>query len=95
MSTQSESVLEENLIKRLVNNGYERIKIKNEDDLVANFKIQIEKLNQCQLTDEEFRKILLFLDQGSIFDKAKKLRQHYFIDRKDNPFYIKISWFIV
>ena len=89
MSTQSESVLEENLIKRLVNNGYERIKIKNEDDLVANFKIQIEKLNQCQLTDEEFRKILLFLDQGSIFDKAKKLRQHYFIDRKDNPFYIK------
>ena len=89
MSTQSESVLEENLIKRLVNNGYEKIKIKNEDDLVANFKIQIEKLNQCQLTDEEFRKILLFLDQGSIFDKAKKLRQHYHIDRKDNPFYIK------
>ena len=89
MSTQSEAVLEDNLIKRLVNSGYERVKIKNEDELNANFKIQLEKLNKCQLTDEEFNKILLFLDQGSIFDKAKKLRDHFFIDRKDNPFYIK------
>lgn len=89
MSTQSEAVLEENLIKRLSNNGYERIKIKNEDELIANFKIQLERLNKCELTDEEFNKILLFLDKGSIFDKAKKLRDHFFIDRKDNPFYIK------
>ena len=89
MSTQSEFILEENLIKRLSNNGYEIIKIKNEEELIANFKIQLERLNRCNLTDEEFNKILLFLDQGSIFDKAKKLRDHFFIDRKDNPFYIK------
>lgn len=89
MSAQSESVLEENLIKRLSNSGYERIKIKNEEELIANFKVQLEKLNKCKLTDEEFNKVLLFLDQGSIFDKAKKLRDHFFIDRKDNPFYIK------
>ena len=89
MSTQSEAVLENNLIKRLSDEGYERVKIKNEDELIANFKVQLEKLNKCHLTDEEFNKILLFLDQGSIFDKAKKLRDHFFIDRKDNPFYIK------
>lgn len=89
MSTQSEAVLEDNLIKRLSESGYERIKIKNEDELNANFKVQLEKLNKCKLTDDEFNKILLFLDQGSIFDKAKKLRDHYFIDREDNPFYIK------
>jgi len=89
VTSQSEAVLEDNLIKRLSENGYGYIKIKNEDELKANFKIQIEKLNKCQLTDEEFNKILLFLDEGSIFDKAKKLRDHYFIDRKDNPFYIQ------
>ena len=89
MSTQSEAVLENNLIKRLSNSGYERIKIRNEEELIANFKIQLEKLNKCQLTDEEFNKILLFLDQGSIFDRAKKLRDHFFIERKNNPFYIK------
>ena len=89
MSTQSEAVLENNLIKRLSNSGYEHIKIRNEEELIANFKIQLEKLNKCQLTDEEFNKILLFLDQGSIFDRAKKLRNHFFIERKNNPFYIK------
>ena len=89
MSTQSEAVLENNLIKRLSNSGYERIKIRNAEELIANFKIQLEKLNKCQLTDEEFNKILLFLDQGSIFDRAKKLRDHFFIERKNNPFYIK------
>lgn len=89
MTSQSEAVLEDNLIKRLSENGYEYVKIKNEDELKANFKIQLEKLNKCQLTDEEFNKIILFLDEGSIFDKAKKLRDHYFIDRKDNPFYIQ------
>ena len=89
MSAQSEAVLEDNLIKRLSNAGYERINIKNEDELIANFKVQLEKLNKCQLTDDEFNKVMLFLDQGSIFDRAKKLRDHFFIDRKDNPFYIK------
>ena len=89
MSTQSESVLENNLIRQLSENRYEYVKIRNEEELKANFKIQLERLNKCELTDEEFNKVLLFLDQGSIFDKAKKLRDHYFIDRKDNPFYIK------
>lgn len=89
MSTQSEAVLENNLIKRLSENGYEFVKIKNEDELLENFRIQLNKLNDCKLTDEEFDKILIYLDQGSIFDKAKKLRDYYFIDRKDDPFYIK------
>ena len=73
MSTQSESVLENNLIRQLSENRYEYVKIRNEEELKANFKIQLERLNKCELTDEEFNKVLLFLDQGSIFDKAKKL----------------------
>ena len=73
MSSQSEAVLENNLIKRLSENGYERVKIRNESELF----------------DEEFEKVVLFLEQGSIFDKAKKLRDHFFIERENDSFYIK------
>ena len=72
-----------------MNNGYERIKIKNEKELIANFKAQLEKLNNCYLKDEEFQAVLLHLEQGSIFDKAKKLRDKFFVEREGNPFYIK------
>ena len=89
ISTQSEAVLEKELIEQLVGNGYEFVNIKNEDDLITNFKQQLEKLNKCYLKDEEFRQVLLYLDQGTIFDKAKKLRDHFYIEREGNPFYIK------
>jgi len=89
MSAQSEAVLEDNLIKRLSEGGYEYVKIKNESELIANFKVQLEKHNKCHLTDEEFDKILVYLDQGSLFDKAKKLRAHYHIERENEPFFIE------
>lgn len=89
MSVESEAVLEAKLIERLSENGYEKINIKNEEELNANFKVQLEKLNKCQLTDEEFNSILQHLDSGSIFDKAKKLRDHFYIEREDKSFFIK------
>lgn len=88
MSTQSEAVLEENLINKLSNEGYERIAIKDEDQLNQNFKTQIEKFNHCELSDEEFRKLLIYLNEGSIYDKAKKLRDRYYVDRDNDSFYI-------
>ena len=42
MSSQSESVLENNLIKRLSENGYERVKIRNESELLSNFRTQLD-----------------------------------------------------
>ena len=89
MVTQSEAILEENLIKRLESNGYEMVKIRNEEELVSNFKIQLEKLNKCVLSDDEFNRVLLHLEQGSIFDKAKKLRDRFYIERDEGSFYIK------
>lgn len=82
MSTESEAMLESKLINELSQNGYEEIEIKDEDDLKANFKKQVEKLNNIKLTDEEFKKLLIYLDEGSIFDKAKKLRDRYPIKRE-------------
>lgn len=49
MNTQSEAMLEEELIDKLVKMDYERVNIKNEDELYANFKRQLEKLNAKEL----------------------------------------------
>lgn len=46
MVTQSEQVLESGLIKTLMEMNYEYISIKEEDNLYANFKKQLEKHNK-------------------------------------------------
>ena len=46
MVTQSEQVLENGLIKTLKEMNYEYISIKEEENLYANFKIQLEKHNR-------------------------------------------------
>ena len=82
MGIQSEAELEKNLIKQLVSQGYEKINIRNEEELNLNFKKQLElhnkkALNDNPLTDKEFEKIMIHLSGGSIFDKAKKLRDQF------------------
>lgn len=79
---QSEEILEQGLIKTLKEMDYEYISIKEEENLWANFKMQLEKHNRKELalhgcdhfTDKEFDKILLYLEGGTRFEKAKKLR---------------------
>ena len=89
MSTQSEAALEENLMKTLIDGGYHLASIKDETDLEANFKQELELFNKTTFTDEEFKSILIHLEGGSIFEKAKKLRDQYELERDDGTFYVK------
>ena len=89
MVSQSESALENNLIKTLINNGYEFISIKNEKELETSFKNQLEQFNKTTFSDDEFKEILIYLEGGSIFEKAKKLRDQYELPREDEAFYVK------
>lgn len=73
----SEQKLEKKLIEQLSSQGYEIVNIKNEEELGANFREQIEKFNGLKLSDSEFKKIQIHLAGGSIFEKAKKLRDRY------------------
>lgn len=96
VDVESEAMLEDKFIKQLQGMGYEFIKIKNEEELNANFKIQLEKLNKKELngkplTDDEFERILIYLDSGSVFDKADKLRDEYTIKR-DNKMSVSIKF---
>ena len=91
MVTQSEQVLESGLIKTLMEMNYEYISIKEEDNLYANFKKQLEKHNKRELslhkrkhfTNKEFEKICIYLEGGTRFEKAKKLRDLYPLETED------------
>jgi len=82
--TQSENELEKSLIKQLGEQGFDFISIKDENELLANLKLQIEKFNKIKLTDKEFGRIVTHLESGSIFDKAANLRNKYELHRDDN-----------
>ena len=81
MSIQSEAALEAGLIATLQQMDYEYVQIAEEDNLQANFKRQLEKHNRKQLS--EFEKILIYLEGGTRFEKAKKLRDLYPLDTSD------------
>ena len=91
MSIQSEAALEAGLIAALQQMDYEYVQIAEEENLQANFKRQLEKHNHKRLsehgrtefTDEEFEKILIYLEGGTRFEKAKKLRDLYPLDTSD------------
>ncbi len=91
MSIQSEAALEAGLIATLPQMDYEYVQIAEEENLQANFKRQLEVHNRKRLaehgrtefTDEEFEKILIHLEGGTRFEKAKKLRDLYPLDTAD------------
>ena len=85
MTTQTEETLERLLIAQLSSNGYERVLIKDEADLVVNLKTQLEKFNQTTYTKDEFKLILNHLAQPlSPFDKAKVLRDRFSFRTEQN-----------
>lgn len=91
MSIQSEAALENGLISTLRNMNYEYVQIEEEKNLMSNFKRQLEihnkkklaELGRNEFTDAEFDKIQIYLEGGTRFEKAKKLRDLYPLDTED------------
>ena len=88
MPIQSEAALETGLIATLQQMDYEYVQIAEEKNLLTNFKRQLEIHNRKKLaefgrsefTADEFDKILIYLEGGTRFEKAKKLRDLYPLD---------------
>jgi type I restriction enzyme R subunit len=74
MNTQPEQILENNLIAQLQKLGYKSVVIKDEKDLLANLKSQLEVHNKTELSENDFKQILNFINKGNIFERAKILR---------------------
>jgi len=87
-SAQSEAELEELLIRQLVGRGYERIQSADERALARNLRTQLQRFNAAELgtsllSDAEFDRILTYLNQGGVFDRAERLRATMHFERDD------------
>lgn len=71
-SYQSEDALEKELIKTLVEQGYQRLNINSEDELILNLRKQLEKLNNYYFTDGEW---------DSFFTKVIANKNDYIIEK--------------
>lgn len=91
MAVQSEEALENGLISTLRKMNYEYVQIDEEENLRSNFKRQLEihnkkrlsEIGHTEFTETEFDKILIHLEGGTRFDKAKNLREPFPLDTED------------
>ena len=100
MTAQSEQALENGLISALQDMSYEYVQIKEETNLLSNFKKQLEKHNvkalaeigRTAFTDKEFEKICIYLEGGTLFEKSKKLRDLFPMETEDGQHRIWVEF---
>ena len=75
MTVQSEYQLENELIGQLQQLGYASVTLKDESQLLSNLKTQIERANGlAPLSETEWKQVISFLNTGTVFERAKNLR---------------------
>lgn len=78
MTVQSEAQLENELIAQLQTLGYQKVKIQDESALLSNLKTQIERANGLPtLSATEWKQVISHLNTGTVFERAKKLRDKF------------------
>ena len=79
-SYQSEAALEKEFIRLLCEQGYEYLQIHSEKDLIANLRRKLEKLNNYQFSETEWKQF--FFDAVAnpnehIAEKSRKIQEDY------------------
>jgi len=78
MTIQSEYQLENELITQMQGLGYATVTIKDESQLLSNLKTQIERANGlAPLSEAEWKQVISFLNTGTVFERAKNLRDQF------------------
>jgi type I restriction enzyme R subunit len=87
---QSEAIIENNLIKQLNGLGYEFVQVHDGDVLLSNLKERLELFNDTKFSGKEFNSILNHLAKGTVFEKAKTLRDRFNLTKDDGTsFYVR------
>ena len=85
----SEYEVEAKFIERLESLGYDYVELNNYDDVINNFRDKITEFNadkirsakgEAKLSDQEFNRIMIFVDNRSVYESAKVLRDKYILD---------------
>ena len=77
---QSEAELEKEFIRLLVELGYERLTIHKEKDLIANLRLQLEKLNNYTFSDSEWERFfteVLANAKDGIVEKTRLIQEDH------------------
>lgn len=77
---QGETALEIELINTLIEQGYERLTITNEGELILNLKKQLEKLNKYTFTDGEWEYLystIISNKNDYIIEKTRLIQENY------------------
>jgi len=77
---QSEDALEKDFIKQLESQAYEYLKIHNNDDLIKNLRLQLEKLNNYKFSDNEWENFFrseISNPNQSIEEKTVTIQEDY------------------
>lgn len=96
MGYQSEAELESNLVKQLESQGFNKVKISDEEELKNNFRNELyehnkTKLNNEPFTDKEFERILRHVEGKTVFQSAMIMRDKFILEREDgSEVYIEI-----
>ena len=86
---KSEYEVEDIFIDQLESIGYQYIDMSNYDDVVANFRTQFCKVNDkvitaekgtAELSDSEFEKVMLRLENHTVYESAKILREKWVLE---------------
>lgn len=86
---KSEYEVEELYVDRLCEMGYEYVELKNYSDVCTNFRDQFCKLNagelitakgKAELSEKEFDRVMLRLENHSVYESAKILREKWVLD---------------
>lgn len=97
----SEYEVETKFIDRLESIGYEYIEMKNYQDVLDNFKSQLIKFNgekitaakgEASLSESEFNRVLIHLENKSVYESAKILRDKYVL-QLDNGKSVYLEFF--
>lgn len=75
---QSEAALEKAFIKMLTEQGYTYLQIHSNDELKANLRLQLEKLNEIQFSDDEWNRFFsqnIANPNDKIVEKTRKIQE--------------------
>ena len=85
---QSEYEVETIFIDKLQEMNYTYVELKNYDDVINNFRKQLAKFNSAKLievkgddsfSDEEFNRIMIHVDNKSVYESSKLMRDKYIL----------------